>query len=117
MATIRTEISIESNESLKIRRKRHSIRAWCEDCRRTSIMALPSEAAFLACKDVDSIIALMYSNQFHLRHFEDRGLYICLTSLCLFPFEWEAETSDEHVTTEILADAKLEKFDLVKQEW
>lgn len=83
MTKIRTEISIESSESLIIRRKRYSVRAFCGACRRISILVLPTEAAFLSGRDVDSIITLMYENRLHVRRVGGGGLYVCLLSLCL----------------------------------
>ena len=78
MAKIRTEISIESNESLTIRRKRYSVRTFCEVCKRISIMVLPTEAAFLSCQDIDSIVSMMYENQLHVRYIEKKGYIFVL---------------------------------------
>lgn len=93
MPRIRTEISIESCESLTVRRKRHSVRARCRRCRRVSIMVLPTEAAFLACQDIDAIISLIYADKIHTRFLKKRGLYVCLTSLCLFSFDNDPEAA------------------------
>lgn len=118
MAKIRTEISIESSESLIIRRKRYSVRAFCVECRRISIMVLPTEAAFLSCQDIDSIVALMYENQLHVRHLEKKGLYVCLTSLCLYRFENEFEEliTEDDEPTEFLTDIKTTNYSFVNKE-
>lgn len=119
MAKIRTEISIESSESLIIKRKRYSVRAWCEQCGRISIMVLPTEAAFLACQDIDAIISLIYSNKVHVRYLEKRGLYTCLTSLCLFSFENDFEDSileNDGEPVEILADTKTRNYNFINEE-
>ena len=110
MTKIRTEISIEFSERLTIRRKRFSIRGWCDDCKRTSIMVLPTEAAFLSCLDVDSIVTLMYSSELHVRQFKEKGLYICMTSLCLYPFEKDFEDAG----LEIEDEETIKVFDEVK---
>jgi hypothetical protein len=115
MAKIRTEISIESSESLTIKRKRYSVRTLCEECGRISIMVLPTEAAFLACQDIDSIVSLMYENQIHVRYITQKGLYICLTSLCLYRFENEFEDL-ENDSIKILADVQTNNYSFVNEE-
>ena len=52
-------------------------------------MTLPSEAAFLACRDFDSIIHLIHANRLHVRYVEKKGLFVCLMSLCLEAFRDE----------------------------
>lgn len=117
MRKIRTEISIESNESLTIKRKRYSVRTFCEECKRISIMVLPTEAAFLSCQDIDSIVSLMYENQLHVQYIFDRGLYICLTSLCLFQFENEyTDLEKDKNSVKILADRKTNNYNFVNEE-
>lgn len=54
-------------------------------------MIAPSEAAFLASQDIDSIIYLMYSNRLHVRQVDKKGLFVCLISLCMQTFEVELE--------------------------
>lgn len=117
MAKIRTEISIESNESLTIRRKRYSVRTFCDVCKRISIMVLPTEAAFLACQDIDSIVSLMYENELHVQYISNKGLYICLTSLCLFQFENEfTDLENDKNSVKILADTKTNNYNFVNEE-
>lgn len=115
MTKIRTEIFIESNESVTIKKKRYSVRTFCDECQRISIMVLPSEAAFLSCKDIDSIISLMYENYLHLKYLEARGLLICLTSLCLYGFENES-INNEFGTLKIFTDVKKEEIALMNEE-
>ncbi len=119
MAKIRTEISIESSESLVVRRKRHSVRAWCDDCQRTSIMVLPTEAAFLSGQDIDRVISLMYERLIHIRYLETKGLYLCLTSLCLYSFEDEFEETileEEKESKEFLIDTKIQNHKFINEE-
>jgi hypothetical protein len=117
MAKIRTEISIESSESLTIRRKRYSVRTFCEECRRISIMVLPTEAAFLACQDIDSIVSLMYEDKLHIRYIEQKGMYICLTSLCLYKFENEYEDLGiDNDSIKVLTDVQTDNYKFVSEE-
>ena len=78
-------------------------------------MVLPTEAAFLSCLDIDSIIALIYESQLHVRDIEKKGLYICLTSLCLFKFESEVEDT-EHESIKLFAKVQNCDFNFVKEE-
>ncbi len=94
MSKIQTKISIRSRERVTLKRKRYSMLAWCDTCAKTSIMALPSEAAFLACQDVDSIIYLMYANRLHVRHVASKGLFVCLASLCSQTFDSKLEKTN-----------------------
>ena len=76
-------------------------------------MTLPSEAAFLACQDIDSIVFLMYANRLHVRHFDNRGLFVCLTSLCLQSFEDEISEPDfeeEHEMLELETSKESRDF-------
>ena len=82
MSKIRTEISIESSESFVVRRKRYSIRSWCDCCGRVTIFVLPTEAGFLAGLDVNKIVSLVCSGDLHVFETARRGTYICLASLC-----------------------------------
>ena len=117
MAKIRTEISIESSESLTIRRKRYSVRSFCEQCNRMSIMVLPTEAAFLSCQDIDSIVSLMYENQLHVRYVSQKGMYICLTSLCLYQFESDFEdTENEADSVKILSGFQTNEYSFIKED-
>ena len=83
-------------------------------------MVLPTEAAFLSCRDVDSIISLMYENQLHVRYVEKKGLYVCLTSLCLYRFDndlADAELEDyEEEAIKILGDIRTENFSFVNED-
>ncbi|NNE67284.1 MAG: hypothetical protein HKN33_12025 [Pyrinomonadaceae bacterium] len=83
MSKIRTEISIESSESFVVRRKRYSIRSWCDCCDRIAIFVLPTEAGFLAGLDVDTIVSLVCAGDLHVFKTVKRGTYVCLASLCL----------------------------------
>lgn len=119
MPKIRTEISIESCESLTVRRKRHSVRARCSRCRRVSIMVSPTEAAFLACQEINAIIALIYADKIHTRFFKKRGLYVCLTSLCLISFDDDLEAAALEGTgdpVELPGRRRTKNYSFIKEE-
>ncbi|MEZ5428254.1 MAG: hypothetical protein R2747_18435 [Pyrinomonadaceae bacterium] len=119
MPKIKTAITIESNESLTVRRKRYSIRAWCDQCRRVSIMVLPTEARFLSGQDMDLIVSLMLSNALHVRHFDKNRWFICLTSLCLFSFDNEFSGSEQEFETErleVFTDSQTGIYKFINEE-
>jgi len=83
------------------------------------MMVLPSEAAFLSCRGIDSIISLMYGNRIHIRYIETKGLYICLTSLCLYGFEndfAEPEFENELESVRILKETHTNEFGFIYEE-
>ena len=71
-------------------------------------MTLPSEAAFLACQDIDSIIYLMYANRLHVRHIDKKGLFVCLASLCNQNF---TEDPEEFVPEDEIELIELDSID------
>lgn len=82
MAKIRTEVFIETNEKITIKRKRFFVRTWCEDCGHLVSMIPPSEAALLICQDTQTIYSLINSNQLHYRYLKTEIPFVCLKSLC-----------------------------------
>ena len=106
VSKLRTEISIESNESFVVRRKRYSIRAWCDCCERTAIFVLPTEASFLAGRDLDEIVSLVYTGQLHIFEAPKKGAYVCLTSLCMLQQTPDADESDMKTVHKELSDIK-----------
>ena len=115
MSKVRTEICIESNESFLVRRKRYSIRAWCDKCSRNSIFVLPMEAAFLAGLGVDKIVSLVCSNDLHVFNAPLKGAYVCLTSLCLMSQTTNTDESDVEMVCE-LPDLKDRELLLIEKE-
>jgi excisionase family DNA binding protein len=77
----RTEITIETNRVLIIRRRRGFIRGWCEGCLAEVQMFTPSEAATLA--SVSSRTIYRWIEEAKLHFFEEfRGsLLVCSESL------------------------------------
>ena len=83
MRKVRTQIVIETTEVYVIRRRRHFIRTWCEDCGREVSLVPPSEAALLTFQEPEAIYSLIEENRVHVRFFGENSPFICLTSLCL----------------------------------
>jgi len=82
-------------------------------------MVLPTEAAFLACEDIDTIIAMIYSGKLHVHTNDKKDIYICVTSLCSYPFEAEDKDAflEEHgEIIEILTDAKTKNHSYINEE-
>ncbi|MEZ5306020.1 MAG: hypothetical protein R2684_02625 [Pyrinomonadaceae bacterium] len=103
MSRIRTEISIESSESFVVRRKRFAIRKHCGVCGRISIFVLPTEAGFLSGFDLDSIVSRVYEGMLHVEEIPERGIYICLSSVCRLD---HAESDEDLDVVERLVDVK-----------
>lgn len=101
MPKLRTEILIESNESFLVRRKKYSIRAWCNCCEKVAIFVLPSEAAFLAGMDVDRIVSLVCNEILHVFEAPQKGAYVCLTSLCMLSQTADVDEDDFEVVHEL----------------
>ena len=84
MAKIRTEVFIETSETLIIKRKRSFVRSWCKDCEREVNMLPLPEAALLTGHDVKAIRTMMENQHIHFCYLKPETASICLRSLCLF---------------------------------
>jgi hypothetical protein len=84
MAKIRTEVFIETRETLIIKRNRILVRTWCEDCEREVSMVPLQEAARLSGHDVKAIRTMMENRHIHFCYLKPETASICLRSLCLF---------------------------------
>ena len=84
MQKILTEVVIETTEVYVIRRRRHFIRGWCDDCGREVSLIPPSEAALLIFREPEAIYSLIAEKRVHFRFFAvSETPFVCLTSLCL----------------------------------
>ena len=68
MAKIRTEVFIETSETLIIKRNRTFVRTWCEDCAREVSMVTLPEAALLTGHDVETIRSMMENHHIHFSY-------------------------------------------------
>ncbi len=82
METIRTTITIETEEVWIIKRRRFVVQSFCRQCNREVSMIPPDEAALLLCHDINTIYSLIEGNRFHILYFNDVKPLICLNSLC-----------------------------------
>jgi hypothetical protein len=81
--TIRTTITIETEEVWIIkRRRRFVVQSFCRQCNRQVSMIPPEEAALLLCYDINTIYSFIEGNHFHVLYFNDEKPLICLKSLC-----------------------------------
>lgn len=80
MAKIRTEVFIETSETLIIKRNQ----TWCEDCEREASILPLQKAEFLTGHDVKAIRTMMENQRIHFCYLKPETAGICLRSLCLF---------------------------------
>ena len=79
-----TRIAIERTEVYVVRRRRHLIRTFCEDCGREVSLVPPAEAALLTFREPSAIYSLIAENRVHFRFVAtEKKPFICLPSLCL----------------------------------
>lgn len=84
MRKIRTEVVIETTEVYVVKRRRHFIRTWCEDCGREVSLVSPTEAALLIFQKPEAVYSLMFEKRVHFRIFAaEETPFICLASLSL----------------------------------
>ena len=84
MRKILTKVVIETTEVYVVRRRRHLIRAFCEECGREASLVLPTEAALLTFRETAAIYGLIAEKRVHFRFFNgEKTPFICLPSLCL----------------------------------
>ena len=83
MRKIQTEFVIETTEIYLIKRQRHFVRAWCDECDRQVSLISPAEAALLTFQETDAIYSLIDERRVHFRLFGEKTPFVCLTSLCL----------------------------------
>ena len=84
MAKIRTEVFIETSETIIIKRNRTFVRVWCEGCAREVSMLPLLEAALLTGLDVKAIHSMMENSHVHFCYLNPETPFVCLRSLCLF---------------------------------
>ena len=83
MTKIRSEVSIETNETFVLKRNRFFVRTRCDACGHLVSMITPAEAAFLVCQDLSDIYSMIDKRQIHFRYIKNETPLICLKSLCL----------------------------------
>jgi hypothetical protein len=79
----RTEVTIETETFLVLRRGAGALRAWCEGCRAESLMLTPRDAAILAGVTARLIYARVEEGALHFNELPDGSLLICGRSVGL----------------------------------
>jgi hypothetical protein len=73
----RTEVTIESETLLIVRRGGGALRAWCGPCGAETLMLTPREAAMLAGVTTRLIYARAEAGALHFQELPDGTLLIC----------------------------------------
>jgi hypothetical protein len=77
----RTEITVETEQVLILRRARRATRAWCPKCRAEVGMVAPEDAATLGGLSLRAVCRRVEAGELHFRETADGRLFICLNSL------------------------------------
>lgn len=77
----RTEISVETNQVLVIRRHRKKVQAWRPECAELVLMATVDEAATIAGVNARTIYRWVEDGKLHFTETRAGLLLICLSSL------------------------------------
>lgn len=77
----RTEITIETERVIVIRRHRPPVRAWCQSCDRQVVMVTVDEAARAACVSARTLYRWVEDEQLHFIETAEGGLLICQASI------------------------------------
>src|SRR4051812_29177879 len=85
--TKRTEITIETDQVLVIRRRRKVLRTWCAACAEKVEMVTADEAAVAASVDLGTIHYWVKACNVHFRETPEGLLYVCLNSLYSLPYD------------------------------
>lgn len=77
----RTEITVETERILVIRRRYRAIEAWCDSCAEQVVMIRPDQAAAVSGQSLRTIFGAIERSELHFMEQPDGMLLICLTSL------------------------------------
>jgi len=77
----KTEISIEYEEVVLIRDRKHPLVRWCADCRKRVLMVEASDAARLAGISTRALYRSIESGQVHFTEAPDGSVLICESSV------------------------------------
>jgi hypothetical protein len=79
--TKRTEITVETERVLVVRRRRASRQAWCDACAGQVETVLPEQAALIARVSVRTIYRWVEDGRLHFLETSSGNISICLNSL------------------------------------
>ena len=77
----RTEITVETERVLVIRRRYRAIEAWCQECHEAVVMIRPDQAAAVSGRSLRAIFGDIEQAELHFLEQPDGMLLICLNSL------------------------------------
>lgn len=76
----RTEITVETERVMLVRRRETSVLARCEKCGKTVPMLLPEDAAILSGVSLRMVYRRLRAGEMHFREMPDGSLMICSES-------------------------------------
>lgn len=76
-----TEITVETERILVIRRRYRAIEAWCDSCVEEVVMIRPDQAAAVSGQSLRTIFGDIERKELHFLEQADGMLLICLSSL------------------------------------
>ena len=79
--TKRTEVRVEIDEVLIVKRRGGAVLTWCAECAAEVAMVTPDEAAAVALTSTRAIYALVEAGRLHWSETPERQLLICAVSL------------------------------------
>ena len=77
----RTEITVETERILVIRRRYRAIETWCDSCAEQVVMIRPDQAAAVSGQSLRAIFGDIERDTLHFMEQSDGMLLICLNSL------------------------------------
>ena len=77
----RTEITVETERVLVIRRRYQAIEAWCDFCAEKVVMIRPDQAAAVSGQSLRAIFGAIEQSKLHFVEPADGMILICLSSL------------------------------------
>ena len=77
----RTQVTVETERVLVIRRRYRAIEAGCEECGETVVMVRPDQAAAVSGHSLRAIFGAIEATELHFMEQPDGMLLICLNSL------------------------------------
>ena len=85
--TRRTEITVETDEVVVIRRTGGAVQPWCPQCGQLVGIITPDEAVILSSVNARTIYRLIEGRKIHYAETAEGFLHICLRSLSLYLIE------------------------------
>jgi hypothetical protein len=77
----RTEITVETERILVIRRRYRAVEAWCAECNAAIVMIRPDQAAAVSGRSLRAIFNDIEQAALHFNEQPDGMILICLNSL------------------------------------